>query len=432
MYKYLVAYVLLTPLLGIWFVEHGEYAGSIGVDGYPNGAFFAFGAYVLGTVLVALVVGRRRHVHTMPAGPVTHEAVAGYLFRNFAASLLVFNLAFLILFLLGFGAINVWLGAIQKGEFRANLGQFGALPNLMTKFVTPALVAYATVLYSKTSRKGITRLWWYANLLVAFIIGASWGYKASAMTILLPALLVLNWRVRLRTLFAIGLVFMGTLILFFNIFDAGVLTDSDVEVFLFRRVTVLTGDVSWYIWDQFRQGETFPDYWQTLLAAFGDTTLTALGLNRTDPYQWMLYHYDWMINYLAGQPFDWTESGNSLTGTPFSEGIVAGGLAGLALFTVLAGVLVGGTYRILDRALRTGRDAQAAMIATYFCFGIFTWLNGGAIVQLFHISLLVSVTITYAVLSFVRRFRVLRIPAAVRRMALEKLDRTQASYAGPG
>ena len=63
MYKYLVAYVLLTPLLGIWFVEHGEYAGSIGVDGYPNGTIYAFGAYALGTLLVAsLFVGQAKAV----------------------------------------------------------------------------------------------------------------------------------------------------------------------------------------------------------------------------------------------------------------------------------------------------------------------------------------------------------------------------------
>jgi hypothetical protein len=417
MYKYLVAFVLLAPLIGIYVVEGGEYAGSIGVDGYPNGATLAFSCYVLGIVLVAYMSAGRKRRFASVALSVEQNVIAGFEFRNFAANLLVFNLAFLIVFLLGFGAINVWLGSIQKGEFRANLGQFGAFPNLMTKFITPALLAYAATLYRHTSRKGTTRLWWWANVLVASAIGASWGFKASAMTILLPALLVLNWRVRLRTLFMLALAFIGGLIVFFNIFDAGVLTDSGVGVFLLSRITVLQGDVSWHIWGLYTGGEAFPNYWPTLLAAFGDTTLGLVaGLSHADPYQWMLYHYDFMLNYLAGQPLDWSESGNSLTGTPFSEGLVAGGLPGLILFTVIAGYLVGITYRVLDNALHTSRDVRAAMLSTYFCFNIFTWLNGGAIVQLFHISILVSIGATYAVVGAVRRFRVLQVPAAIRRM----------------
>jgi hypothetical protein len=149
----------------------------------------------------------------------------------------------------------------------------------------------------------------------------------------------------------------------------------------------------------------------------GDKLLGALGVSRADPYEWMLYHYDWMINYISDVPLETTEEGHSIVATPFSEGLIAGGLAGLALFTVIAGLLTGSLYRFVDRALRSGRDVAAAIGATYFCYHLMPWLIAGAIVQLFHISLLISLGTTLLAILGMRRFTLeqLLYPAASRR-----------------
>lgn len=47
---------------------------------------------------------------------------------------------------------------------------------------------------------------------------------------------------------------------------------------------------------------------------------------------------------------------------------------------------------------------MAALLSTYFCFHIFAWLNGGAITQLFHISVLANVLFAYALIK-VMQFR---------------------------
>ncbi len=117
-----------------------------------------------------------------------------------------------------------------------------------------------------------------------------------------------------------------------------------------------------------------------------------------------------MLTYLAGVSLESIEDGHSIVGAPFSEGLIAGGLAGLAFFAALAGVLTGRLYRFLDQSLRRGRDVRAAMAATYFCFCLFPWLNGGGLVELYHISTLVSVGTTFAVLSLIRRRWLLRAP----------------------
>lgn len=402
MYKYFIIFVLVTPLTGIWLVEGGEYAASVGIEGFPNGASVAFAIYATAMVAVALLFGARsRHLVEAPV-PISGAAAR---FRSFSTNLFFFNVAFLIFFLFGFGAINVWLGNIGKGEFRATLGQFGAIPNLMTKFIVPALFAYASILYSRTSRRGTLRLWWLTNLVITFIIGASWGFKSTAMMVLLPGLLLLYWRVRPRTLITLAAMFVGTLILFFKIFDAGVEVDADLQTFLLRRITVLQGDVAWHIWGLYSTGETFPSYWPTLLAGLGDKLLSTLGPARSDTFEWMLYHYDWMLTYLAGAQLDVIEGGHSITGTPFSEGLIAGGLGGVALFVLFGGMLIGGMYRFLDRSLHRRHDVRAVIGATYFCFCVFPWLNSGAVVQLFHVSLLISIGTTLLLLTAMRRLR---------------------------
>lgn len=401
MYKYLVAFVLLSPLVGIWLVEGGEYAASIGIEGYPNGASLAYGIYALAVAVIGwgCVAWPRQPRRVKPQVEGVNAE-----FRHFGRNLLVFNTIFLFVFLFGFGAIGVWTGGIGKGEFRTNLGVLGAVPSTMTKFVIPALLAYLAALYRKSSSPGPLRWLLGINLLVASTIGASWGFKTFAFTILLPALLTLFWQIRIKTLVTLILVFVGELVLFFQLFDAGLEVDGDMQTLLVRRITVLQGDVSWYMWDQYTNGEVFPDYLPTLLAVFGDKVLTVFGLSRDAFKEWTLYHYDFMITNLAGAPLDQIQEGHNITATPFSEGLVAGGVFGVAFFAVVGGLLVGWMYRFIDRSLREGRDIHAAIGATYFVLNVFPWLNGGGVVTLFHISVLVGLGITVLAMRAMQRF----------------------------
>jgi hypothetical protein len=402
MYKYIVAFMLVTPLIGIWLVEGGEYSGSVGIVGYPNGATVAFALYAVGVALIAVACSGRKH--RLPEVHVPVEE-ANAMFRRFSTSLLIFEIAWLLFFLFGFGAINVWLAIVPKQEFRTGLGAFGYIPNAMSKFIIPALVAYAALLYMRTAKTRWMTMRLVAICAIAFINGGSWGFKATAISSVMPALLLLNWRVRPLALVALGAFFVSSVVAFFLLFDVNFEDGADMQTYLLRRLTVLQGDSVWYIWDLYITNQPLPSYWPTLLAAIGDKMLTVLGLSRADTYTWMLYHYDWMITYLTGSSLESIAGGHSITATPFAEGLLAGGIPGVVLFTVIAGVLTGRMYRFLDRALRQGRTVAAALGATYFFYFLAPWLNAGTIVQLFHISLLISFSITLVVLYFMRRIR---------------------------
>jgi len=393
MFKYLIMFVLSTPLIGIWLVESGELSLSIGVQGEENGATVAFSIYIL--VMLAVAFGtaaltRERRVAAPAAGGEPAERA----FKHFSVRFMVLNCVFLFTMLFVFGGINVWLGTVEKGLFRATLGPLGALPYLMTKFAVPALFAYSTMLWMRTTRSRRATAMWLGNAFIVFLAGSTWGFKTTGLFMLLPGLLILNWRLPAHKLLLFAGLFIGSLVLFSYMFDAALMENFEVFAFLGGRLTILQGDVSWYVWGLKESGAPLPNYWPTLLAAVGDTILGAF-ISKGNPTEWLGYHYDWMLTHLTGSPLEAVVNGHSVTGTPFAEGVIAGGMWGVLFFAVVAGLLVGWFYKAIENSIKLGRSRSAAMLSTYFCFHIFSWLNGGGITQLFHISVLANILVAY-------------------------------------
>lgn len=393
MYKYLIIFVLSTPLIGIWLVERGEPSLTIGVPGDENGATVAFSIYASIILLVAFSTAafRSDQRRITPSYEIKQAEQA---FAYFSVRFMILILVFLLVMLFVFDGVQVWLGTIEKGKFRTGLGSFGAFPYLMTKFAIPALFAYSTMLWMKTKRLRRSTVMWLGNALLVFMVGSTWGFKTTGIFMLLPGLLILNWRLPVLRLVLFSGIFLGALFFFFFLFDAHLMEDVDVFAFLLGRLTIYQGDVSWYVWGLKQEGEFLPNYWPTLLAAVGDTIL-AVFVSRNDANEWLAYHYDWMLTHLTGSSIDAVVNGHSVTGTPFAEGIIAGGLWGVALFAVVAGLLIGWFYRAIASAILRGRSLTAALLSTYFCFHIFSWLNGGGITQLFHVSVFANLFIAY-------------------------------------
>lgn len=403
MFKFIVLFAVITPLIGIWMVENGAYAISVGHDGYETGATISYAIYAaLFFISMLTVISTEKKIKKN----LHPELISDYEFKQIALFFALINLIFLLVLLFVFGAIEVWIGAVGKGTFRVGLGFWGAVPNLMTKFILPALFAYLTLLYLRSNKNFHIKCLYFFNLILVFLIGSCWGFKSTSFLMLLPSLLILHWNIRFRTLIKISGIFILTLIIFFFIFDSKIETNTDVFHYLFQRATVIQGDVSWYVWSLYKSGEEFPNYWPTLLASMGDKMLIFSGLlDGQDPTNWMMYHYDWMMNSVAGIPLEATLNGHNIIGTPFTEGLIAGGIPGELIFALLAGLIVGSMHKYLDRALHYNRDVGASIGATYFCFNIIPWLSAGALVQLFHISNVISFLITFFIISLIKQVK---------------------------
>jgi hypothetical protein len=405
MLKYIAIAVLLTPMLGIWLMEGGAYGPSIGAYGAPNGATLAYGVYAAIVVATAWLFTRWMPVkHTIPS---LQLPLRDREFRRAAIAVLAINIVFLFVLLFGAGGYRVLLGQVSKGEFRTSLGGIGAVAYLLQRNLIPGLCALVAALYMGSSRSPAQRRWLVANIEVVFAGGLTWGFKSTPITMLLPTLVLLFWRITWVQLAVLGGAGFGLLVALFQFFDADVEVAASAVDFVWRRLTVIQGDVAWKIWDAYVAGEVFPDYWRTLLAVMGDRLMEILlGLDRIDYVSWVQYHYDLMLTSLAGFSLDIIEGGHSVTATPFSEGVVALGASGIVVFGLIGGALLGLFYCLIRKGLAQGRPMMAALASTYACSAVIPWLNGGAIVQLAHVSTLAGILMLVVAMRVIRRTQV--------------------------
>lgn len=411
MFKYLIAFALLSPLIGVYWVEQGAYAMSVGKDGYPNGAFQMFAIYVLIVFSSALLFSSLFRKFEFSEFKMVKNldscAIENRTYNQFSSKLFILHIILIIVMLFLFGGINVWLGAMDKGEFRVKLGSFGSIAFILTKYASPTMFAYLTILYINSSKNNFQKLMWGVNMLLIFILGSTWGFKSTGISMILPSLLILFWQVSFRKIIKLCVYLFSILIGFFFLFDSatnlGDGTSLSAIQFIFERLTVLQGDVSWYIWGNYQAGEKFPSYWPTLFSAFGDSNLKLFGVDRGNLNEWMSYHYDWMLSYVSGLPLETIDNGHSIVGTPFSEGLVAGGVAGIVIIAIIAGLVISISYYLMNRFRSKKQYIYLTLFASYFYFNIFTWLIGGGITQLFHISNFIGFFITIVLIKLLKQ-----------------------------
>lgn len=379
---------VLLPLVGVASMANGAFGNSIGMHGYPNGGSLVYGMYA-GLLLASYAVFRlpKSTVFVMPSADVK----TGTRFSAYAFSLMWLLVPVLLVKLFVFGGWAVWHGQIGKGEFRANLGSYGALAYLLINAVIPMLMAYAAILY-RSARRGWREHGWLAVLTgLTLVIGSTWGFKSTGVTMLIPALIVLFWGAAFgRVLVGCGVIAI-TIVFFFYVFDSQTNEAAAGLSFLMTRLTTLQGDVSWLLWDEYVQGMAFPPYLQTLLVFVGDSAFARLtGITRDAPDLWADYHFDILIGSLVGLPLSVVKDGHSIVGTPFSDGLVLGGLPGVMVMALFAGALCGSLCTLIEQSLRRGHTLQSALLVTYFGVYVVTFVRNGAAVQLFHIATIVG------------------------------------------
>lgn len=398
--RLMVLFVIVTPLAGIVQLENGAFGANVNVFGYPNGATLAFLVYSAFLLAGAWWSSGGRMFrgadHALPGAVVSPVAAARLLQATLAVSIL---LALSMVFALG-GA-EVLTGDVGKGEFRSTLGGLGALAYLIVKWIAPATFALACATYVTAGRPRRLRPLLLAGLLTTFVTGLAWGFKSSGLLVVLPGFVVLLWQASMRRAILYAGLAVAVIALSFVWFDT--IDDtaySSALEFLVARLTVFQGDVCWYIWDRWRSGEPLPDYARTLLVAMGDQLFSLItGITRADSERWVLSHFGSLLTYTVGYPIEGIEAGHSVTGTPFSEGLIAAGWVGIPLFGFGAGLISGFVFRRIDRALKRSRILSAALWSNYSVWCLFAWLNGGEIVQMFHISTLVGALLCWIFLA---------------------------------
>lgn len=402
MAKYLIYLILLLPLSGVWFMEQGVVSLSSYEIGYPNGALEMFLLYIF-LVLSGFFLVRKVGILRIP---LKKNHLGRYNLAQASFIALSLNIAIMFIILFGFGSINVLLGNIDKGDFRINLGALGFVAMGISRWTCPALLAFSTYVYTKSKRKSLqNKILLLFHFFVCSFMAASWGFKSFALTILIPALIILYWDVKIRQLAFMGIFAACSILFFALIFDGGNinLTDFFEKEELFKhlgeedaltailyRATVLQGDISWIMWERYTSGVEFPTYWWNLLSAFGNN-ISGLFLSSEEI---TYYNYTNQLTAIATQRSVFSLDGSyNVTGTVFSEGIMIGGVKGLIGLSIFAGLLVGFNYKLILHSILKNRIVIASVGSVYY-FNIFGWLNGGNMVGLFHFSYIVFILLT--------------------------------------
>jgi oligosaccharide repeat unit polymerase len=389
-------------------MEDGAYGIDVGMAGYPNGASLSYSLYLVILIIVFLLFKNKTIFH-MKSGNSSQNPI------SFLLCSLILNLFFLSLLLFAFGGINVLLGSVLKGEFRTSLGFFGFLPFMIIKYFSPGLLAYSTLLYMKHKNRDV-KICYFLNLFLTGIIGLTFGFKSTSITMLLPSFILLFWNANIWSVLKLSTGVFSFLIFTSMLFDRASFDASSIDLydinyenalsFIIYRLTVLQGNTIWLVWEKYVTGYNFPSYWPTLLAAFGDKTLSIFGVNLDDLNTFAQYHFDVLLTALASDSYESRIDGHNVTGTAFSDGLFIGGIYGVIFIAGIAGFVVSQSYHTIKKGIEKNNALWASMSSVYFLSFVYQWLNGGGITTLFHISTVFGLALSIGMIKLIKKVRI--------------------------
>lgn len=392
---------MILPLFGVMAMEAGGVSAFIDEPGGANGATFAYLIHLFFFFTAFYYTARVRWGIGSPyLEPKIFTANARYmdLYAMFCAGIF-FIIALLMLF--AFDALDVLLLKVDKAEFRISLGPFGALITIATKWLIPAMYA---ALIAAVRDVGWTRgrklCVWMSGFFLA-LFGASWGFKTTIMVMLLPAIILVAWTVRARTILLLALFFSVNIFVFSLFFDQSEDIGLAFQALLYR-LTVLQGDLAWYTWEKVSHGYETPPYFRTFLPIFGDGLLRQItGANPDKDYlNWASYYFGPSMTLYGGYPVEGVQAGIGNQATMFAESLVVGGRYLFFIVSAFFGAVVGLAASKLREAIKTKNYPLAATLATFFSFSILSWTLGNGFSSLFYLINLIGGFFTYLVISF--------------------------------
>ncbi|TMO51929.1 hypothetical protein [Pseudoalteromonas phenolica] len=392
MFKFILFGYLLLPLIGVFFMERGAYSVSLNDAGYENGVTLAYTIYFIFFLLSYYFSSFFFRKTIFPSGMDTMKEVV--VPRNhFISNLFAFALISFLLIWFLFGGVYVVLGEVDKSEFRVNL-QFGAILYLTVKSLLPAgLCMAALILKENTSHSSK----FYIICFVSSLAVLGLGFKLLAVTLFTPLLFCLFLEPNLKVIFKFALLSI------FAVVGAAVLFDSDNQYglsvldYILNRATVLTGDVSWYVWGLSEQEIGGFPIFNSWIGALGRTPLELLGINNNEHY--LHYSYGPMLTLFIGRSVESVVNGTTVTGTLFTSSLFYFGKTFFFIGAILFAAFCAFLSQLLRHFIRQKKFKLCAILSSYMGFFVVGVLNSGDVSKLFSYSTLVGMILTYIFLS---------------------------------
>lgn len=404
--KLLILYVIIAPFVGIILVENGWYSISAGVEGYANNAWMVYllhSTFLIFGILVGLKIFNFKSI-------TINNIYFKSKYANYKTLLFLSILLFIMLFF--FQGYKVILGYLDKGNFRSEkigvLG-LGFIAFYIVKFFVPSILAYSAYYYKR--RYEYPNLKKKFTLLILFfisgLIGFSWGFKSSAIVVMIPALIVLymGQKIRIKNIIIMTLLFFSVVNISAYLFDRDNPYKFSLLEFIFLRMTVIEGDTFWKVYDLVKNNEVVPmglNYFTYLIESLG-SKFYSLFFSKS-PDETIQYKFSAYLTYLvSGDIYQATSGEHNLTGTVASEGLLFLGFPGMLLFSIFSGIITGFNIKLIKIFYHSNKPKLLVITAVCFVFLTWSWLKGGGIVTILHISNFIGIILTYILLILLER-----------------------------
>lgn len=403
MVNLLIHLLFITTTIGMILMEFGSFGKTIDQYGYFNGATFSYLFFWMIFYLCYYKVQKynfvlyKKTINLVP-NPIVYDNK--YVYKSLII-IFIFLSLFLLTQLFIFNGIAVLSGTMLKTEFRTTGVSNGLLAFGLLKFYAPALGALATYFFVKTqNKKKMMYILLFLIYFDLFILGLSWGYKSSGITILFPSLALLFYRISYMKFFILFIIAIN-LFAFLSIqFDTSVVQINsywDALIFVLERITLYQSEVPWKIWDSYINNVNLPEYLSTLVGLFGN--IVPKLFNITTDY--ISSNYGLAVTYFVYPYENNIINGFNTTSTFYSESLIAFGYFGLIIFPIICGILAGSIVKKIYVNNRNNKPINTSLLLVIFFSCIFPWMSSGGISALFHISVFFHISMLYILLKLV-------------------------------
>lgn len=311
------------------------------------------------------------------------------------AIILLAAMSIVLFFISGYKII---FGLADRGEIRVGLGILGPLHTMILGYFPVSIFVFTSVLYLNSSIKikKVLKKKLIIILIFPFILGILSGYKAVAVSMLVPALMILYFnnfnifRIFIFTIFSVVVLTIATS------FVMNCTIERAFE-FMIHRATIMSAYGTIGFWNTLGNVDTpLSDILINFMGSLGSgISSMLLGMETNNP-EFLKTNLSRYVTYLVYPLKDRALAGSvNVTVTSFAHSIFVFGKVFFVFYAAIQGFVIGFIIRGIKISTLRNFPLKTALFSVYFFYVIIPMLNSGEIYMLFSLPVIVYMFVTY-------------------------------------
>jgi oligosaccharide repeat unit polymerase len=388
LWLYLGAFLLL-PIIGefvIYLTGLEISAGRVTFDLILNNIIFVI-------VLIVTVL----FISNYKIGRHYIKKVYAYKDTNKIIVKIIILLFFIVLFIFIVSGYKFLFLSEARGDIRISLGFIGPFYTLFLNYIPVLLVTYATILYTYSDKK--SKL--YKKIIIVFLllilIGIFSGYKAVAISLMIPGFVVLYFNnFNIKRMFILILFSLILLILFTALVRKMPIIES--FSFLIYRLTTMTAYGTVGVWNEFNHAISLNDLLINSASLLGNKMASYILAISQHDIEFLKTSLSRLVTYLVYPDTEGALNGTvNVTVTNFGDAIYLFGKKLYIFYALFVGFIIGITIRYFKIYMQKQLPLKTSMMSVYFFSVIIPSINSGGIFGLFSLVVIINLIITYII-----------------------------------